>query len=241
MKLACHIIMPDFANDTGVCLTFDDNYILEWFSALKSFKKYKAKATFFVSHFDKLSGSELDMLKEIESHGHEIGYHTISHFKPTDFLAKYSIEEYVKHEIFPGLELMSSAGFEPRSFAFPYNDSTCELQTKLLELFDILRLRADVLFEALYKKNVNNKILRAQNIDLHTNSSSPEIKFRILDDIVEEFRIASKRDKIIATYAHGISNRVVHHPHISLWGLEYLLHCAHEIGLSFYKASELTI
>ena len=231
--------MLDSVNKKGICLTFDDNYILEWFNALECLNMYKAKATFFVSHFDKLAESEIDMLREIEDCGHEIGYHTISHFKPTDFIARYSVEEYIEREILPGMELMFSVGFKPRSFAFPYNDSTDELQTKLLERFDILRLRADVLSDALYEKNHNNKILRARSIDLHINSTNPEVKFRILDDITDEFRIASKENKIIATYAHGISNRIVPHHYISLWGLEYLLHCACEIGLNFYTALDL--
>ena len=231
--------MHDSTNKKGVCLTFDDNYILEWFNALDCLDRYSAKATFFVSHFDKLVDREIGMLKEIESRGHEIGYHTISHFKPTDFVVKYSIEEYINREISPGMELMFSAGFKPRSFAFPYNDSNDELQIKLLEQFDILRLRADVLADALYEKSNRNRILRAKSIDLHINSSNPEFKFRILDDIVEEFRVASKENKIIATYAHGISNRVVPYHYISMWGLEYLLHYAREIGLNFYTALDL--
>ncbi len=223
---------------SGLCLTFDDCFIEEWFSALNMFAKFQAKATFFVSYFHLLDEIHINMLKEIQSKGHEIGYHSLSHPKAKEFLSQYTIQEYLDHEISPGLELMNSAGFTPKSFAFPYNQSTEELESQLLDQFDILRLRSHKLVDAMHPR-YGNKILYGKCIDLNVDNI-PDIKRLSADDIVDDFRLAYTNSQILVTYAHSISNEVGPQSSISPFGLEYLLYWACEIGLKFYTASDLT-
>ena len=54
----------------GIALTFDDNYIDNWYPNLDLFDSLGVKATFYISNYNKLSDAQKDKLREIKNHGH---------------------------------------------------------------------------------------------------------------------------------------------------------------------------
>ena len=54
-------------NNGGVIFTFDDQSIEEWFSYKDVFKKYKIKATFFITRPQLLDSNLIRKLKILES------------------------------------------------------------------------------------------------------------------------------------------------------------------------------
>lgn len=138
----------------GVALTFDDRYIHEWFEARKIFGPYDAKATFFISEFDKLTDQELDMLRTLKQEGHEIACHGLRHLHAVKFCEQHSIQEYIDTEILPAIRMMTEKGFTPQTFSYPYGAHiplkrilhhkhlfalASEIDSELLKYFRVLR------------------------------------------------------------------------------------------------------
>ncbi len=114
----------------GIVLTFDDSRVKSWNEAMEMFEEYDVVATFFChrwgSEGNDISQEELATLKEFESKGHEIAYHTVDHVSTRDErYEKYSTIEqkaqaYFRSQIEPGVENMRKRGFNPESFSYPY-------------------------------------------------------------------------------------------------------------------------
>ena len=70
----------EFASEiAGVVITFDDDFDDEWLMADSMLSKYDWKATFNVAYIDKFSETRIENLKYLETKGHEIGGHSITH------------------------------------------------------------------------------------------------------------------------------------------------------------------
>jgi peptidoglycan-N-acetylglucosamine deacetylase len=132
-------IKPSIA---GVILSFDDDYVNEWFDTDQKLKEYSWKATFCVSKINTLRHSEIKKLLELQKEGNEIAGHGLRHYHAEKFVAKYGINEYFKQEINPMLDLMHFYGFKVASFVYPYGGRNTKLDTALLSQFKIVRGRA---------------------------------------------------------------------------------------------------
>src|SRR5438034_1387906 len=53
--------------NAGICLSFDDRYIKEWHEMRALLNRYHARVTFFVSQFDSLSATEIQMLADLQN------------------------------------------------------------------------------------------------------------------------------------------------------------------------------
>src|SRR5436305_12464945 len=61
----------------GIALTFDDNYIDDWYRYLNFFDSFHVKVTFYISHYHRLTKDQKMKLMMLKSHGHEIAYHSL--------------------------------------------------------------------------------------------------------------------------------------------------------------------
>lgn len=102
----------------GVAISFDDHFIDEWHALRPLFQKYNAKVTFYITCGDSLKPDEIKKLKELQSDGHEIGFHGTIHGKSTELIA-LGPEKYAETELTPGLKFITDAGFKPTSYAHP--------------------------------------------------------------------------------------------------------------------------
>jgi peptidoglycan-N-acetylglucosamine deacetylase len=108
------------ANKAGICISFDDRYVDEWYSMSNLLDRYDAKVTFFITQFDSLTENELKKLNHLESLGHEIGSHGYMHVESETYIKENFWYEYIENEIIANKKAMILKGFHPTSFAYPY-------------------------------------------------------------------------------------------------------------------------
>jgi len=118
-------------------LSFDDAHINDWYANRDIFEG--RKVTFYITRFDVLNDAQFEKLRVLESEGHEIGCHGFRHLRLIKYLETHTIDEYVAVEIIPAIQAMRSHGFEPKSFAFPFNVETPELRIELEKYFNYIR------------------------------------------------------------------------------------------------------
>jgi peptidoglycan/xylan/chitin deacetylase (PgdA/CDA1 family) len=75
----------------GLCLSFDDYCVDEWFTLRELFLKYNARVTFFVTKFDTLTTTQVQKLRILQQDGHEIGFHGARHFLSEHQIKKHSM------------------------------------------------------------------------------------------------------------------------------------------------------
>ena len=124
----------------GIAISFDDQFISEWYALRPLFQKYQAKVTFFITCPDSLSQDEVSKLKQLEKDGHEIGFHSTNHGKSTELIGAFGPAKYAEMELAPGLKYMAEAGFSPRSYAHPGGNHNDQVDSVLFANgFKILR------------------------------------------------------------------------------------------------------
>ena len=126
-------------NRGGVVLTFDDNYVDEWFNANIKLKQYNWKGTFYVTHFDKLSENEIRELTYLQQNGNEIAAHGLNHVHTTKYIKEFGGKEFIDKEIAPMLTLMKNKGLDVTDFSYPYGDRSVESDQLLFNHFKTLR------------------------------------------------------------------------------------------------------
>lgn len=222
---------------SGVVITFDDHNIDQWYSARQLFKKYKAKATFFIDHFNQLNNDSIDKLIILKNDGHEIGCHSLNHKNAVEFVKQYSINDYLEKEIIPSIEYMKEKGFQPDGFAYPFGAHSNALDDALLKYFKYLRsttytnehIRIKDLNKVFFKDTVH-KIFWGVGIDENYGNS--------LEEIMEGLKRAKDNNEIMILYGHSMSNKVGNYI-TRRTTLEEILKFAHDNGINFFTLSEL--
>jgi len=118
----------------GVAITFDDNYVDQWYAIRPTLSKYNAHVTFFVSNFESLNQDQINKLKTLKADGNEIAFHGTYHTDVVDYLKSHSVQQYINYEIIPGINLMKNNGLTPVDFAYP-NGSDDPAATQALEAY----------------------------------------------------------------------------------------------------------
>lgn len=222
-------------NKAGVALTFDDTTIDSWFKLRPMFKKYNAKATFFISHFYGLEATQINQLKILEQEGSEIGAHSHDHKGVTkdfnDDITK--IPEYIEEQIKGPYDLMKNAGFNPVSFAYPYGEHHPEYDKAVRKFFPYIRLTHDDLVTSLpnqtaiyHDSNSNYNLLAGAGIDKDFNNS--------IEEIIESLIKARKNGKIITLYGHDVIDDENKQYNIVPEKLGKIMKNARNLGLKFY-------
>lgn len=125
--------------NAGIAISFDDRFVKEWYQLRPILKKYNAKCTFYITQPDSLSHEEVNLLHQLENEGHEIGCHGAMHVRSMYYIWDFSLDEYMKNEIFPALKTMKKQGFSPKTFAHPGGSQTWYSDRELLKHFTLLR------------------------------------------------------------------------------------------------------
>lgn len=222
----------------GICLSFDDRSVNEWFSLRELFLKYDVKATFFVSEFDSLSVEEIEKLHLLEKDGHEIASHGARHVDAEKFIKKYSYKEYLKTEIDASIISMQKSGFNPVSFAYPYGSKYWFTDYMLLKKFKCTRGVADLRAEKdltqhnelFYSFNGDNEFT-ALDIDRVSNLSK-EMMIAALDR-------AQQENEVLLLFAHVPSSTSQNDYSFDVDFLKSLFKESSNRNLKFYRYSDL--
>lgn len=218
----------------GVILSFDDAYVNEWFEADQKLKQYSWKATFCVTKIDSLDDSEIKKLLELQKEGHEIAGHGLHHYNAVKFLAKYGIDEYIRQEINPMLDLMKKDSLNVTSFVYPDGERSAKLDTALLKKFQIVRGRAfggeiPSKQDCFYK---GSRIVFGFDIDnSHVHFSIPYL-LKLLD-------YAKKNNKILILCSHKTVNNVTANYQTKVETLAFICKYMKRNNMKFYTLSDL--
>ncbi|HEU0032028.1 MAG TPA: polysaccharide deacetylase family protein [Kofleriaceae bacterium] len=123
----------------GLALSFDDNFVHEWYALRDLFTAYGARVTFFISRYPKIYDEERAELHQLAADGHDVAAHTVLHLRAPDYVEDHGLAAYLRDEALPSIQLLRDDGFEITSFAYPFGARTSELDAALLEHVAVLR------------------------------------------------------------------------------------------------------
>lgn len=222
--------------EPGVALSFDDDFVDQWFDNAALLESYGAKVTFYVTRYEELSAERKAKLHELQKRGHEIGYHTVTHVDAEVFLQTHSVDEYLAQEIDPGLKRMNDDGFFPQTFAYPWNGHTPETDAALKARFRFVRGSARL-------KHGDTYLYQPDGRD-HGQTMMPGASLDAANfdaDLLEKALTKVQQDgnSVAILYAHQITAVDSPRSHITPASLEQVLKSARDKGLKFYTMKEL--
>lgn len=219
----------------GVVLSFDDEYINEWYTTDQKLKKYSWKASFCVSKINTLTISEISKLRELQNEGQEIAGHSYNHYNAVDFICDRNVEDYLDQDINPMLDLMDFYGFKVTSFVYPFGSRNKKLDAALLNKFKIIRGRA--FCETNPKKQGcyydNKSLVFSFSIDDTHNHFNIPYLIKLLD-------FAKKNNKILILNSHKTVNKVYGDYQTKNQTLELICKYIKKNNMKFYSLSDLT-
>jgi len=222
------------SNIAGVVLSFDDDYINEWFATNQKMKQYSWKASFCVSKINTLSRSEINKLQELQNEGNEITGHSLNHYNAVDFIYNHKVEEYIRQEINPMMDLMHFYGFKVTSFVYPYGRRNTKLDKALLSRFKIVRGRAfceeEPSKQGCYYNN--SRLVFSFSIDDTHNHFNVYHLLELLD-------YAKKNNKILILNSHKTVNKVTDDYQTNEETLEIICKYIKHHNMKFYTLSDL--
>ena len=234
MAISC---APNNERTPGICLSFDDRTIDEWYAMMPLLEQYGAHVTFFVTQPDSLRPDEVVKLKAIAGHGHEIGSHGALHVNAETYIKKYGYNSYLRDEVDVSVEAMKRMGFDPVSFAYPYGAAYWFTDLLLLQRFDCVRSVSPVgtditRLDEIYYRFDSEKELSAVGID----AGSGLTRQMVIDAIGR----AKERREVLMLYGHKPSATTGLPYQFDPSFLEFILEECRKAGLQFYTFRELS-
>jgi peptidoglycan/xylan/chitin deacetylase (PgdA/CDA1 family) len=213
----------------GVALTFDDNWVDDWYNNLDLLDSFGAKATFYISSYHKLTAQQKQRLKTIQQKGHEIAFHTTNHAHMVQMLKNHPMKQVLDKEIYQGLNNMAADGFYPTDFAYPFGRHNPSLDSALLKIFHSIRsLNGTEDYSKSVVKSLGTSRFRSLNMD---NNGLP------INKLLTMLECARNNNNCVVFLAHKIENG--YNLSISRNRLRQILIAARDENLRFYTIKEL--
>jgi peptidoglycan/xylan/chitin deacetylase (PgdA/CDA1 family) len=216
-------------------VTFDDNYVDNWYHYLPTLDSLGIRATFYISNYNRLTNDQKNKLMTIQNHGHEIAYHSVNHYNMVDYLYKYhhTMDELMQKEILPGLTLMNRDGFFPKTFAYPFGQHCGALDNALMRYFKSVRaLNGTFDYSKSLVPTDKNQLLYGLGLDKSSKNSDATI-----DKVLQS---AANNNNCAVFVAHKI-NSMNTTMMVTLARLKKIAARARELNLRFYTASEISL
>lgn len=219
---------------SGVVISFDDDFVDEWYEVNNILQPYDWKATFFVTRFNQLSLAKIQKLKDLKSYGHEIGAHGLNHVDALTFISANGASEYLNQEISPMLDLMNSNDLSPTSFAYPYGARNSTTDNLLFNEFQIIRGttygNSNPALQNCYYNN--NRLVYGLGIDKNYAHFSIPYFLSLLE-------YAKNNNKIVIFYAHKPVLNFQNNYETEYQTLIEICNYVKNNNMKFYKMSEL--
>ena len=220
-------------NQAGVALTFDDDRVDNWFKYLPYLDSADVKATFYVCKYNRLTPEQKNKLSIIQSHGHEIAFHSVNHYNMLDYVYRYkhTTDELMFNEIECGLKMMNKDGFYPTTFAYPYGAHNGLYDKMLMRYFKSVRaLNGSNDFSKSLAPTEKNNLLFGLGIDKSSKRSD--------EAVLQLMKSASDQNDCAIFVAHDINtNKELS---ITLGRLKKMIAYAKQLNLKFYTVSEIS-
>lgn len=238
--------LPPFERKTkgALCLTFDDRHFTSWIRELPCFRKYGARATFFIC--GEFNQHALDAIKVLRADGHSIAFHGVTHAKAPDLMETLGPEKFLEVEILPQIEAAKAAGIPIKTWSYPMSRRNEATDAVLGKYFK--RLRTGYLWRTNISedriKDHDELFMSAEEAPSARNILStpiPSVFDECLADIEGVIRRVRERDEVVVLYAHNIRNDGVKDSHdISSEQLEAILEMAYSLGVPVIGLDELS-
>jgi peptidoglycan/xylan/chitin deacetylase (PgdA/CDA1 family) len=217
----------------GIVLTFDDDRVDNWYTYLPLFDSAGIKVTFYISKYNRLKPEQKRKLATIQSHGHEIAFHSTNHYNMEEYVykSKHTIDELIRSEIVAGLKLMNKDGFYPTTFAYPYGAHNGVIDKALMQYFKSVRaLNGTQDFAKSIVPTKSNDVLYGLGIDKSSKRSDVDI-----NNILQ----SAKNNNTCAVFvAHDINTTNKYS--VTLDRLMKIIAFVKENNLKYYTASEIS-
>ena len=230
-----------FPGKRGVlCLTFDDRNFHYWLAALPIFRKYGAKASFFIK--GKINEEALKVIAALKADGHTVGLHTMNHADAPVYIEKNGAQAYLDNEVLPQYNACAAAGYKIKAFAYPNNRRNEDTDRVLSAYFTHFRAGLGVKrpegvsladFAPLYKPVAElpgRTVMGGAGIGTYYNT--------VLEDNLAVLRKAHEAEQVVVFFSHDISaspSRIG----TSKAVLEEMLKTAHELGMAIFGLDDL--
>ena len=220
-------------NQAGIALTFDDDRVDNWFKYLPYLDSANVKATFYVCKYNRLTSAQKNKLTIIQSHGHEIAFHSTNHYNMLDYVYKYkhTTDELMLNEIECGLKMMNEDGFYPTTFAYPYGAHNGLYDKMLMRYFKSVRaLNGTNDFSKSLAPTERNDLLFGLGIDKSSKRTD--------EDVLQLIKSASSNNNCAVFVAHDINtDRKLS---ITLNRLNKMIDQVKQLNMKFYTVSEIS-
>jgi peptidoglycan/xylan/chitin deacetylase (PgdA/CDA1 family) len=213
---------------SGICLSFDDNYLEQWVEILPLLDEYDAKATFFLTGVGKMTDQEKLWLKQIQEAGHEIGAHGEIHVSANTYIKKHGYFKYWEDEVQANVQALEEMGIKPDIFAYPYGE-----KNRLMDFIFWFQFKStrNVLPIDSSSKKLKKSVFNSGNSFEYYSSGIDSGELGNLQQINPLMEIASQEGRFLFLHAHDIGDRS--HYQVSYDRLDSLLKMA--------KANELNL
>lgn len=220
-------------NQAGVALTFDDDRIDNWFEYLPYLDSANVKATFYICKYNRLTIAQKNKLAIIQSHGHEIAFHSTNHYNMLDYVYKYkhTTDELMLNEIECGLKMMNKDGFYPTTFAYPYGAHNGLYDKMLLRYFKSVRaLNGTNDFSKSLAPTEKNTLLFGLGVD-KSSKRSDEVVMQVIKSALENNTCA-----VFVAHDINTSSKLS----ITQERLKKMVNYVNQLGLKFYTVSQIS-
>ncbi len=222
----------------GICLSFDDRYIDEWYQMSELLNQYNAKVTFFITQFDSLTEEEIDKLKQLRAQGHEIGSHGSMHVISEYYIKEHSWNEYIDNEIIANKLAMQAKGLEPVSFAYPYGAKYWF--TDYLISREHKAIRSDLPVNAERDLTKMDGIYYDFDGDNEFYSMGFDSNYHLTHEMITQaMKRAKMNNEVLFLHGHVPDNGQAAKYEFSMELLTFILMEANRQGLVFYRFSDL--
>ena len=216
----------------GIALTFDDYSIDNWYRYINVLDSLGAKATFYISNYNTLSGEQKNKLHDIQKRGHEIAFHSSNHVNFVKYADTAGCKKLIKKEIIDGVRLMNNDGFYPTTFAYPYGSHNDQLDKLLLKQFKSVRaLNGTQDLSRSLSSLENNQLIFGLGIDESSKRNLGKIKGLLY--------LAQQTNRCAVMLVHNIERNDIQ-MQLPLWKLKEIILTAKSLSLKFYTISEIS-
>ncbi len=139
LRFVTYAEMLDGALGPGIALSFDDSGIESWYQGREMFKRYGARATFFVTRYAAWRDEWKQMLRELASDGHSVEPHGRFHFDAPFYVEQHGVKAFLEDEVLPSIEPLRADGYTPTTYAYPFGARTPETDRAILRYLPRLR------------------------------------------------------------------------------------------------------
>jgi peptidoglycan/xylan/chitin deacetylase (PgdA/CDA1 family) len=217
----------------GIAITFDDDRVDNWYYYLPLLDSANVKATFYICKYNRFTAEQKQKLAVIQSHGHEIAFHSTNHYNMLDYVYKYNhtIDELMKNEVTDGLKLMNRDGFYPKAFAYPYGAHNGIYDKMLMRYFKSVRaLNGTTDFTKSLASTENNDVLYGLGIDKSSKRTD--------ETVMQVIKSAADNNNCAVFVAHDINTAIK--LSVTKDRLQKIFNYVNQLGLKYYTISEIS-